>query len=94
MKKLYILSFALVAIVFISCTNSTKNPLTGDSTENKAYKELKFGMTAEKVKEMGYTKMDKPEKMDDQGFEMYSSEIKDMAGVNFDNNILYFSENP
>ena len=42
---------------------------------------------------MGYIKTDGPARKSDQGFDMYLSEIKDMAGINFDRNYLVFSEN-
>lgn len=93
MKKTHLFAITFIALLFVSCSNGGKNPATEDSTESKAYKELAFGMSVEKIKEMGYIKTDRSESKSDQGFDMYPSEIKDMAGVNFDYNYLCFSEN-
>lgn len=92
MKKTIIGVIVAMITITTGCTNGA-NKAGADNTDKKAYKELTFGMPVEEVKAKGYIEADKPTNKNDAGYDMYPSKIKDMSGVDFESNTLYFCEN-
>ncbi len=81
MKKSFYLAFIAIFSILTSCSSS----------DNTAYKDLKFGMTLEEVKAKGYCYDEKS--ISEEGMDTYQCKYSDYADIHYDKAELSFRNN-